>query len=148
MKIGRLLVCHRVVVGDWHDPYLVRHIFFSHPKLLGLMLHHLRHSDPVPDLHDHGWWFISLIFWAGYGEESNNGYHFHWPGTILYRPTSWRHRILIYGKPAWSLVLRGPRVREWGYWPKGRWCWWRKYDWKNAVCEDGVIHTEPETNGN
>jgi hypothetical protein len=45
-----------------------------------------------------------------------------WPGMILYRKASHIHRVELIGeKPAWTLIVRGPYVRTWGYWVDGIW---------------------------
>ena len=39
-----------------------------------------------------------------------------WPGTVLFRCAEHVHRVeLIGGKPAVTLIVMGPRVREWGF---------------------------------
>jgi hypothetical protein len=44
-----------------------------------------------------------------------------WPGMLLFRKATHRHRVvLVDGKPAWTLVVRGPYERIWGFFtPKG-----------------------------
>lgn len=37
--------------------------------LFGMFLHRMDAADPGLDLHDHPWWFGSLILWGGYTEE-------------------------------------------------------------------------------
>lgn len=43
-------------------------------------------------------------------------------------PAEHVHRItLIERQPAWTLVIVLASVREWGFWPSGRWVHWREY---------------------
>lgn len=50
------------------------------------------------------------------------------PGALLFRKATHRHRVvLVDGKPAWSLVLRGPYVRDWGFFTSKGWQRWREY---------------------
>lgn len=45
-----------------------------------------------------------------------------WPATILFRRAKHIHRVeLIDEKPAWTLIIRGPYVRTWGFWVDGIW---------------------------
>jgi len=57
-----------------------------------------------------------------------------WPGMLLYRPATWRHRVeLIEGRSCWTLVLRLKRFREWGFWTKEGFVHWQK--WWRSNCE-------------
>lgn len=47
------------------------------------------------------------------------------PGTIRYRPALHRHRVVTDG--CWTLVLFGPRKRDWGFWVNGKWMKQRRY---------------------
>lgn len=64
------------------------------------------------------------------------------PGKVLWRPATWRHRVIIEDetRPSWSLVFVGPRVRKWGFWLRTGWCWWRRTNYRAAICEDEVLH--------
>lgn len=51
-----------------------------------------------------------------------------WPGMILVRPATWRHRVvLVDGKPAVTLIIRSQYVREWGFFTSKGWQHWREY---------------------
>jgi len=51
-----------------------------------------------------------------------------WPGMVLFRRATHRHRVvLIDGKPAWTLVIRGPYVRDWGFFTYQGWQRWKEY---------------------
>lgn len=54
--------------GDGDSPYLTRWIF---PRILGLrpLLHKFHRSD-ADEHHDHPWWFVTIILWRGYYEET------------------------------------------------------------------------------
>jgi hypothetical protein len=61
-------------------------------------------------------------------------------GKILFRPAAWRHRLeLEDGKTAWTLVFIGPKVRDWGFWPGGKFCPWKRYDTANGICEEPEV---------
>ena len=66
---------------------------------------------------------------------------FHPPLIPFFRPAEWKHRVIIHGRPAWTLVFVFRRRRAWGFWTDKGWCWWRKYDASRGICEDGILHT-------
>lgn len=79
-----------------------------------LYLHYLDAPNPHPQCHDHPWWFYTLILKNGYWEsKGGHVWERREPGMFLYRPAEFRHNVMTEG-PAWSLVLTGPKVREWG----------------------------------
>jgi hypothetical protein len=123
-----------------HDtvPYLWRLRIINLPWF-GIYLHRFLAADD-DCLHDHPFAFVSIILWGGYWEESFKGdplkwaywvinRRWYWPGSVLFRRAQWAHRIEVphVGK-TWSLVLRGPRVRPWGFFTKRfGWVHWRQY---------------------
>lgn len=92
-----------------------------------LMLHKMHAPDSDACHHDHPWGFITLILKGGYYEEimTEPGKYFtRWngPGRLLYRPAVHTHRIDNLPKgTCWTLVLRGPLERRWGFWTKYGW---------------------------
>jgi len=102
----------------------------------GIFLHRMDAPDPGIDLHDHPWWFGSLILWGGYTEERAP---IREPdrGVIVSRSwLSWRtmrldesHRITgLSRKRVWTLVIHGPVRRGWGFYLCDGWMPWRVYD--------------------
>lgn len=157
MRIGPLKIFQKRVIGDnpHNGPLLVRWILFRLPGF-GIFLHKLCRSDHDRALHDHPWPFISIVL-RGYDEirhvkdVRNTGmyetisvteYQHHCFGSILYRPATWRHRVIIGDKPAWTLVIVGLNYRKWGFWPNGEFCWWRKYNPDKGICEENLIYEE------
>jgi hypothetical protein len=77
-----------------------------------------------------------------------------WPGMILYRPATWRHRVELLREtvnppnnwpypndkplqielPAWSMIIRFKQFRKWGFWPNGKFV--NNEDWWQQHCED------------
>jgi len=85
-----------------------------------LVLHHFHQSDSTSKLHNHGWtWGLSFVLVGGYSEEKLVA------GTIVRRivkPFSFNfirphdfHRVDLLEQDAWTLFLRGPRIKEWFY---------------------------------
>lgn len=152
MRIGNLKIMEKRVIDN--DPVLgplvVRWILLRHPKVFGIFLHKLCRSDHDRSLHDHPWSFLSLLLKNGYSEERFvcdihdevvTQYDKHRVGAILWRPATWRHRVIIEpGKPAWTLIFLGPRARRWGFWTKTGWCWWKKYNPVKGICEEEILY--------
>jgi hypothetical protein len=144
--------------GDAQSPYLTRWTLLS--TELGAVYLHKFHRSDADEHHDHPWAFVSLILWRGYIEETIcpacegsswgddgtgrrcrtcHGYPLFfkrvWPGMILFRRATHRHRVeLIGGKPAWTLIIRGPYVRPWGFFTRKGWQEWREY-FEERGCE-------------
>lgn len=124
-----------------------------------LYLHKFYRGDEDEHLHDHPWSFTSLILTRGYWEETpfdveREGWYgmpphgYRWCGigesgerkrkfypafSLLRRPATWRHRVILKDeKPVWTLVRTGSKERSWGFWLKGVFCPWRNY--QDGVC--------------
>lgn len=147
MKMGKIRLFHKVIIGDEKDPYIIRWVLFGHPALPGVMVHKMIRSDHERALHDHPWNFVSLILKTGYEEQIESGdFVFNMPGHIIYRAAEHKHRVIIRFEPAWTLVFFGPRKRWWGFWVEQydeftrsnvkKWCHWKKYDQATAICSE------------
>lgn len=125
------------VIGSTHDPLLFRWILLRTPWLC-IYIHKLCRSDHDRALHDHPWSFVSVVLWGAYLEVTERCVIWREMFSVAYRPAAWRHRVVIEdrAKPAWTLVFVGPQTRNWGFWPEGRFCFWKKYDSENGICEE------------
>jgi hypothetical protein len=140
-------------IGGKEDPLIIRWVLFRVPWF-GIFLHKFCRSDHDRALHDHPWTFVSFIIRGGYHEvfersspacEYGTFEETAWRGigSILYRPAEWKHRVVLEsGKVSWNLIFVGPRRRKWGFWPNGKFCWWRKYNYQTALCEEEILWTE------
>lgn len=129
-KITKIFGCEER--GDYDRPYLTR-LTIIECKYFKFALH-IFHASDHEDHHDHPWNFITFILWRGYIEETPTGKKRKWPGMVLYRPATFRHRVeLVKERPAVTLVIMGKRWREWGFFEKttGRWIQWARYFIKN-----------------
>jgi hypothetical protein len=104
-----------------------------------LCLHNIRRSDDDRALHDHRGNNLSIPLWRSFHEVLAVGWHpglnpaqlphrvhRRWPFCPIFRPAELPHRLVI-GRPVWTLWLRYPPRREWGFWcPKG-WVHWLKF---------------------
>jgi Holliday junction resolvase RusA-like endonuclease len=91
----------------------------------GLYIHEFERPDNDRCMHDHPWWFITLVFRGGYWEETSTGRHWRRPGSLLFRKATFAHRIdLEPGRKAMSLVLVGEKSRGWGFYTPEGWKPW------------------------
>ena len=148
MRIGTFKFFEKLIIGDIIDgtPLLTRWILFR-CYWFGVFFHTFHRSDHDRALHDHPWPFVTVILKNGYYEEhdqTDDGHkltEYQISGSILYRPALWRHRVILdQGKPSYSLVFVGPRIRHWGFHTPNGWCWWRQYNSDTAMCEENIIH--------
>jgi hypothetical protein len=132
-----------LIIGPRHDPQTVRwHIF----KWRGwqLSIHKWLRSDSDRALHDHKADNLSIILNGGYWERFFHPFSdptimgdtvapfvytetFRWPLVPYFRKAETPHSVRLPsdGKPVWTIWLRWPPKREWGYW-----------------CEKGWVHNE------
>ena len=94
-------------------------------------------GDPGVDLHDHPWPFVSVVLWGGYIEQRADIREAQtladaadrWPDTctrgVIVRRRLGSIRALrldechtithLLWRTSWTLVIRGPRRRKWGF---------------------------------
>jgi hypothetical protein len=130
------------VIGEKSNPYMLRWFVWLRNSKLNLYLHKFLRDDDDRTLHDHPWWFVSIILKGSYREivphsPRPKGLHqsVNWPKfaelvrtrfSVAFCSATHRHRVILdrdeFGRliPCWTLVLTGPRIRDWGFWcPKG-----------------------------
>jgi hypothetical protein len=135
------------------DVYLTRWVLFGRRGPDGsrrrgpgrkLFLHWFHRGDAEPYFHDHPFEFVSLILAGGYWEETPAGRRWYGPGSLLRRPATWRHRVeLPTGRSCWTLVLTGPRVRDWGFWCSHGWLPWRTHEANQVAGLSGCGEEQP-----
>lgn len=133
----------RLDIPDFEHPertYLRRWRLIETPWF-GIKLHHILLPDGDRAFHDHPWSFVSLILKGGYTEETPRSLPgrpglLRGPGACIFRrrPGSLHrlaaedlHRITELHGSCWTLVINGPRRREWGFVADGTWTDWRTY---------------------
>ena len=85
-----------------------------------LVFHNFHKGDSTSMLHNHGWtWGLSFVLAGGYIEEKLVGNKVTRrtikPFTFNFiRPNEF-HRVDLLEQDAWTLFLRGPRLKEWFY---------------------------------
>ena len=98
-----------------------------------LLLHHIWRPDCDRAPHDHPWWFVSLVLKGWYLENRYNadGYFTHQVRrrrfSIGFRRSTDLHDIREVSPNLWTLVLVGPKCREWGFMTNDGWVHWKDY---------------------
>lgn len=112
------------VIGGPADPYLRRWYVIPRNPVLNVYVHQFLRSDDDRALHDHPWWFVSLMLRGAYDEVTERGPVRRRAGSIAFRRAEHRHRVeldWIDGRtrreiPCWTLIVTGRRSRTWGFW--------------------------------
>ena len=111
---------HELISRRDTGPYLLRWYLlprFRWLKWINVYLHKFVADDELEALHDHPRASLSLLFLGEYREITPGGVRIYRAPALIKRRADHRHRIeLINGKPAWTLFIMGPKVREWGFW--------------------------------
>ena len=111
-----------------------------HERLGGFYLHHIAAADPGLDVHDHPWWFATIVLRGGYTEHyfpdarrAHGETIRHWLRFSVHTmPLTVAHRIIDAEPNTWTLVLRGPTRRDWGFYVRDiGWIPWGVYDYEN-----------------
>lgn len=118
-----------LTIGPLENPYMLRwHIF----RWRGwqLALHKICRSDDDRALHDHVGDNISVILKGRYTEYPGEWGH----GTVysapafIFRKAETPHRLVLdEGGVTWTLWLRWPPRREWGFHCPNGWRHWKAY---------------------
>lgn len=106
--------------------YLTRYVIVLFG--FGLRLHIWRESDDQRAYHDHAWWFLTFVLRGGYTDISPATEDVLGPekrdhltaGQFRYRPAEHKHKALVDPGGAVTLLLTGPKVRKFGFWPNGK----------------------------
>lgn len=109
--------------------YLRRYFLFGNQetKRLRVMIHEILLSDTM-ELHDHPWNFLSIGLKGSYIEHTPAGSTTHRAPWVIWRRAEWLHRLEL-AEPVWTLVVKGPKLREWGFMmePNHKWVPWRMF---------------------
>ncbi len=109
-------------------PYLARYRLIK-TKWFSIYLHHILTSDQDRNMHDHPFNFTTFILWGGYLEHTPRGAEFHGRfETIRHKATDLHRLELEPGVTAWTLFMRGPTIRRWGFQTAEGWIDWQEYE--------------------
>lgn len=100
-------------------------------------LHKIMRSDDDRAEHDHVSWHGSFILIAGYLEHIKGKILMRKPGAFIFRKALTPHRLelpVVNGGTnyAWTIWIRGPKWREWGFHCKSGWVHWEEFGQKGC----------------
>jgi hypothetical protein len=118
---------------------MIRWFIIPRNPWFNVYLHKFCRDDDDRAMHDHPWWFISIMLRGGYIEHrSGLPTAIRKAPSIAFRRATAQHRIELFrdddGKaaPCWTLVITGRKKRTWGFWcPKGFVPWHEFVDHSN-----------------
>ncbi|SKU88762.1 Uncharacterised protein [Mycobacteroides abscessus subsp. massiliense] len=122
-------------------PYLLRWHVIPRNKRFNIYLHKFLGSDDDRALHDHPWWFVSILLKGSYWEHRADGSrNLRKAPSIAFRRATVAHRVELvplpiwsfehdrwYEKPATTLIITGRVTRDWGFHCPNGWKHWRKF---------------------
>ncbi len=110
-------------LGEKDCPYAYRwvFIFFGY----SIRIHHFLRSDDKRYMHDHAWWFTTLILKGSYTDVSKdaNGNEIREvlnAGDIRHREANHAHYVQVEESGCWTILVTGKPMRNWGFWVKGK----------------------------
>lgn len=109
------------VIGGADNPYLFRWYVIPRNKFFNVYLHKFLRDDDDRALHDHPWWFVSLMLRGNYAEHTDAGIVKRSSPSVAFRAAAHRHRVELsrdhFGAavPCWTLVFTGRVRRVWGF---------------------------------
>lgn len=123
------------IIGGKDRPYMYR--WWLSPRrrwLPGVYVHQFLRSDDDRALHDHPFSNVSILLRGEYTEHTiaYGGIHnrkIYRAGDVRFRLSGkFAHRIELHDGPCWTLFLRGPVYRKWGFHcPEKGWVYWRDF---------------------
>lgn len=135
--IRRLVPAPHLVIGDTRQPYILRWHLVPENRFCNLFLHCILKDDEDTVLHDHPWWFLTLLFKGAYRDitfaspavpcDSLRAWAADTVSRIRTAPAfalhraRYAHRIEIVDGPAWTLVVTGAVRRNWGFYRAKGW---------------------------
>lgn len=145
------------IIGQEDCPMMLRWTFANLGFLKG-MVHYFPPNVSDRDPHDHPRPFLTFVLrgryfdtsWEKYGDLEAPTIEMVEAGGIRYRPAKHMHIVDTDDRGAWTIVVMGPLVREWGFLrlSTGLWWEWGKYIQRFGGvmrCEEGPSHTvKPE----
>lgn len=128
-----------VTWGQWigrpECPYARRWVLNF--RAFSVRVHHWVASDDPRFFHDHAWAFLTVCLRGGYVDASPAGDDRLRVGSVRYRAAEHRHTVHVDPGGAWTVLVTGPVIRDWGFWTDRGWLRMRRYFRKygHHICE-------------
>lgn len=123
-------------IGNPECPYCYRWVL--NLFLFSIRIHKWLGDDDKRYMHDHPWPFITIVLKGKYIDASEKGKDHLKTGSIRYRRSIHKHNVTNVKPGTITLVITGPKIRNWGYWVDGRLRRPLKYFHKygHSICEE------------
>lgn len=118
LKRKGIIIKMREQLGLDSCPYLVRWRIET-PKG-SVRLHHWLGPDDDRAFHDHPWSFVTFVLKGGYTDKNLDGEQHLRAPAIQYRSATHQHTVYPDAGGAWTIIVTGPKVRNWGFWLDGK----------------------------
>lgn len=126
------------LIGPDDCPLMQRWVLVT--PIGSVRVHHFLRSDADRHMHDHPWWFLTLVVRGAYVDEAEIDGELRRdvlrPGSLRFRPALHRHQVKTDG--CWTLIVTGRIRRQWGFWENDLFRpvadYFRRYGY--AACED------------
>jgi hypothetical protein len=99
-------------------PYVIR--WRVQTRIGSVRVHHWLGPDDDRAMHDHAWWFLTLVVRGSYADRNPDGDDLLSAGSVRFRRALHRHTVIPGPAGAWTLLVTGPPVRAWGFWRDGK----------------------------
>jgi hypothetical protein len=108
-------------LGREKCPYARR--WYIESKYLGsIRIHHFMGPDDTRYLHDHPWWYFTIILKGKYEDRSETPVILGGWKRFAFRKAEHAHAVIpLTSNGVWTLVLTGRKTRTWGFWINGKW---------------------------
>lgn len=106
-------------------PYVIRWRFET--PWFSVRLHHWLAPDDDRAKHDHPWSFTTFVLKGGYTDSSPEGDDHLRAPAIRHRKATHQHTVFPDPGGCWTVIVTGPKIRNWGFWVKGKFVKMNKY---------------------
>lgn len=108
--------------------YIVRWIFNFH--FFSVRVHKWHSSDDLRNLHDHPWWYFTIILKGNYTDITESGEDVRKRWSWRLHPATYKHSVKVPKEGCWTLLITGREIRKWGFWVNGKFWKRNKYFFK------------------
>lgn len=112
-------------LGNKECPYAYRWVI--NLGLFSIRVHKWVASDDKRAMHDHPYWFFTLVLFGSYDDHSEGKVERLTPCCLRFRRAAHKHYVQPVKTPCWTLLVTGPFVRNWGFYPNGKFLRREKY---------------------